>query len=63
MFPCREPVDDDLFPFAMAPEAPGSVAACCATRAELRRGLRVDVPTKQLTLFNIKFRMGNYSGI
>lgn len=26
------------------PDAPGSVAACCATSAEFKRGLRVDVP-------------------
>lgn len=26
------------------PEAPGSVAACCAANAEFNRGLRVDVP-------------------
>lgn len=42
-----------LVPFG-TPDAPGSVAACWATRAELRRGFRVDVPrinrirTKQL---------------
>lgn len=36
----------DLEFCAGVPEAPGKacVAACCATSAELRRGLRVDVP-------------------
>lgn len=42
--------DRDIFggfgfalPFG-TPDAPGNVAACCATSAELRRGFRVDVP-------------------
>lgn len=32
-----------LLPFG-TPDAPGNVAACCATNAEFRRGFRVDVP-------------------
>lgn len=31
-------------------DAPGRVAACCATRAELRRGFRVDVPARDVIL-------------
>lgn len=32
-----------LLPFG-TPDAPGNVAACCATNAEFNRGFRVDVP-------------------
>lgn len=46
-------VDVELFPLVVAAAAvveppaagvPGRVAACCATSAEFRRGLRVEVP-------------------
>lgn len=46
----REP-EADLLPFGMAPDAPGNVAACWATSAELRRGLRVEVPLNKIHVF------------
>lgn len=36
-----------VLPFG-TPDAPGNVAACCATNAELRRGFRVDVPASNV---------------
>lgn len=46
LFLFRDDFDDDFefeLPFG-TPDAPGNVAACCATNAEFRRGFRVEVP-------------------
>lgn len=49
-----------VLPFG-TPDAPGNVAACCATSAEFRRGFRVDVPASsaiRLTIAKKSNKMG-----
>lgn len=66
LFLFRDNFDDfDVLdvPFGTPDDAPGSVAACWATSAELRRGFRVDVPslsTNQNSL-NSPFKWNTYS--